>query len=183
MQERKSMNKVILPFMLSLLMCCSSLLADDWPHWLGSSRDGVWHETGIVTKIPAEGLPVKWRVPIAGGYSGPAVANGKVFVTDFQRLTGDATNGPSLRTKITGIERLHCLDRTTGKKLWTHKYPCSYYVSYPSGPRATPAVSDGRVYSLGTEGNLICLDVQSGKLVWQKELKKEYGIKTPVWGF
>jgi len=183
MLEQKSMNKSILSLMLPLLMCCSTLLADDWPHWLGSSRDGVWHETGIVTKITADGLPVKWRVPIAGGYSGPAVANGKVFITDYQRLTGDPTNGPSLRTKITGTERLHCLDETTGKILWTHKYSCPYYVSYPSGPRATPAVSEGRVYSLGTEGNLVCLDVQSGKVLWQKELKKEYGIKTPIWGF
>src|SRR5690242_19775340 len=56
--------------------------ADDWPQWLGPQRDSVWRETGIVEVFPENKLPVKWRVPISGGYAGPAVANGKVFVTD-----------------------------------------------------------------------------------------------------
>ena len=56
-------------------------------------------------------------------------------------------------------------------------------MSYPAGPRATPAVRDGKVYTLGTEGNLLCLDGEKGAVIWAHDLKKDYGIKTPIWGF
>ncbi len=166
-----------------MVMGCTSLIADDWPHWLGAGHDAVWYETGIIREIPAQGLKVKWRSPISGGYSGPAVAGGKVFVTDYQRNSGDPTNGPSRRAKLTGTERIRCLDAETGKEIWTHQYDCPYEVSYPAGPRATPAVDAGRVYSLGTEGNLLCLESKTGKVIWKKELKTAYKLTTPIWGF
>ena len=77
------------------LMCClawgiSQARADDWPQWLGPKRDGVWRETGIVEKFPPGGPKVRWRYPIGEGYSGPAVANGRVFVSDRVRATGAA---------------------------------------------------------------------------------------------
>ena len=56
--------------------------ADDWPQWLGPQRDGVWRENGLVDKFPASGPKVRWRTPIAEGYSGPAVAQGRVVITD-----------------------------------------------------------------------------------------------------
>src|SRR6516164_6810993 len=56
--------------------------ADDWPQWLGPNRDDIWRETGIIDKFPKDGPPVRWRTPIDQGYSGPAVADGRVFVTD-----------------------------------------------------------------------------------------------------
>ena len=68
-----------------------SALADDWPQWLGAKRDGVWRESGILKEFPDGGPKVNWRVPIGGGYAGPAVAKGKVYVTDRQ-LAKDATN-------------------------------------------------------------------------------------------
>ena len=64
-----------------------------------------------------------------------------------------------------------------------HEYDCSYTVSYPAGPRTTPTVDGDRVYTLGAEGNLLCLNADSGKVLWQKDFKTEYVIKTPVWGF
>ena len=68
-----------------------SALADDWPQWLGAKRDGVWRESGILKEFPDGGPKVNWRVPIGGGYAGPAVAKVKVYVTDRQ-LAKDATN-------------------------------------------------------------------------------------------
>ena len=62
----------------------AGLSADDWPQWRGPSRDGVWRETGIVATIPESGLKVRWRAKVSNGYSGPAVAAGRVFVTDHQ---------------------------------------------------------------------------------------------------
>lgn len=157
--------------------------ADDWPQWMGPNRDGVWHEDGIVEKFPEEGLTVKWRVPIHLGYSGPAVVADRVFVTDYELATGDLANSPGRKNKLTGKERVLCLNAETGKLIWKHEYDCPYEVSYPSGPRCTPAVAGDRVYTLGAEGNLHCLATDSGKVVWSKELKTEYQTKAPHWGF
>jgi len=134
------------------------LRADDWPQWLGPQRDGVWRETGILEKFPAEGPKVRWHTPIGAGYTGPAVANGRAYVMDRQ-LTPGASNpsNPFARGEIPGSE--------------------------PAGPRATPTVNDGKVYTLGTEGNLICLEAERGKVIWSHELTKDYHTATPMWGF
>jgi len=173
-----------LPAFLLLLILTRPLRADDWPQWLGPQRDSVWRETGIVEKFPAQGPPVVWRTPIGAGYSGPAVAHGRVYLTDRQ-LSQGASNpaNPFDRSTIPGTERVVCLDESTGKILWHHDYDCPYTVSYPAGPRATPLVSDGRVYALGAEGNLFCLDAGDGKVLWSRDFKKDYGVRTPMWGF
>jgi outer membrane protein assembly factor BamB len=157
--------------------------ADDWPQWLGPQRDGVWRETGILKKLPAQ-PDYRWRVNIGSGYAGPAVADGRVFVMDRQ-LAKDAANpeDPFSQGTIPGSERVVCLDEATGKTLWIHEYDCPYTVSYAAGPRATPTVDGDRVYTLGTEGNFLCLDVKSGSVKWQKDFKKDYGVKTSTWGW
>ena len=161
----------------------STARADDWPQWLGPRRDSIWREPGLATAIPAAGLPVKWRVPVAGGYSGPAVADGRVYVMDYVAREGELVNGPNDRTLRAGTERLLCLDAATGRLLWKHEYDCPYSISYASGPRCTPTVADGRVYALGAEGNLTCLHAISGAVLWSKDFKKEYRVATPIWGF
>lgn len=157
--------------------------ADDWPQWIGPRRDSEWRETGIVAKFPKGGPKILWRTPIAGGYAGPSVAEGRVYVADFSSPDGTGTNNPGARDRLKGTERVVCLDAKTGQEIWTYKYPCDYAISYACGPRVTPTVADGRVYSLGAEGNLLCLDARKGAVLWQKELKKEYKTETPVWGF
>ncbi|HVL12992.1 MAG TPA: PQQ-binding-like beta-propeller repeat protein, partial [Gemmata sp.] len=159
--------------------------ADDWPQWMGPNRDNVWRETGIVDKFPDGGPKVVWRTPIAAGYSGPAVANGKVYVTD--RVLAKGADNPEdpfdTKTKVASSERVLCLDAKTGKELWKHEYDCPYQISYPAGPRCTPTVHDGKVYTLGAMGNLICFEADSGKVVWQKDLLKEYKTKPALWGY
>jgi outer membrane protein assembly factor BamB len=160
----------------------NSVSADDWPQWMGPNRDNVWRETGIVDEFPATGLKTLWRTPLAGGYSGPAVSGGKVFVTDFQ--TADDTKSDNFDHKeLNGIERIHCLDETTGKVLWVHKYPVKYSISYPSGPRCTPNIDGDRVYTLGAEGNLFCLNISDGSVVWSHDLKLDYKTKAALWGY
>ena len=161
----------------------STARADDWPQWLGPRRDSIWREPGLATAIPAAGLPVKWRVPVAGGYSGPAVADGRVYVMDYVAREGELVNGPNDRTLRAGTERLLCLDAATGRLVWKHEYDCPYSISYASGPRCTPTVADGRVYALGAEGNLACLDAATGRLLWSKDFKTLYAAPTPIWGF
>lgn len=155
----------------------------DWTQWLGTQRDSVWRETGIVESFPAEGLPVKWRVPVAYGYAGPAVAQGRVFVPDFVNSAGELSNNPGVRVKLPGKERVVCLDAATGKQLWVHEHELVYELSYPAGPRCTPTVDGDKLYMLGAEGTLTCLKVEDGGVVWQKELKKEYQVEAPIWGF
>ncbi|MFM8579105.1 MAG: PQQ-binding-like beta-propeller repeat protein [Planctomycetaceae bacterium] len=156
---------------------------DDWPQWRGPKRDGVWRERGIVLSIPADGLPVVWRTSIKGGYAGPAVADGRVYVADYDRGEGSLTNDPGSRTELSGRERLLCLDADSGRLLWKHEYDCPYAISYAAGPRCTPTVDDGRVYFLGAEGNLVCLDAAKGGVLWQKDFKRDYAAPTPIWGF
>ena len=172
----------------ALLLPCTSLLrplhADDWPQWLGPRRDGVWRETGLVEKLPAEGLKVRWRQKIGGGYSGPAVANGRVYVMDRQLAKGTANPQNAFsRAEIPGTERVLCFNEADGKPLWAHEYDCTYTVSYGSGPRVTPTVDGGKVYTVGAEGNLVCLDAEKGSVIWARDFKTDFGIKTPMWGF
>src|SRR5207253_897457 len=185
---RNSTARRVAAVLLASLVCGSGASADDWPQWLGPQRDDVWRETGIVGKFPQGGPPVRWRTPIGGGYTGPAVADGRVYVMDRQLPAGaKPAKQPSFMNRPKqnpGSERVLCLNETDGKLLWKHEYDCPYTVQYDSGPRTTPLVHDRKVYTLGTEGNLFCLDSEhEGKMVWAHDFKKDYGAKTPFWGF
>ena len=167
-----------------LALTFTALHADDWPQWLGPQRDGVWRETGILEKFPAGGPTVRWRVPIGGGFSGPAVADGRVYILDRQLAVGAANPRNAFdRSRIPGTERVLCLNEADGKLLWTHEYDCPYTVSYAAGPRTTPLISGGKVYALGAEGNLCCLDAATGEEIWARDFNKDFGIPTPMWGF
>jgi outer membrane protein assembly factor BamB len=155
---------------------------DDWPQWMGPRRDNVWRETGIVATFPAAGPKVLWRAPVAGGYAGVAVADGRVFVCDYV-TDADVKVANFERKASTGVERVLCLDEATGAVLWKHEYPVTYTIAYPAGPRCTPTVHGGRVYTLGAEGDLLCLEAASGKVVWSRDLKKDYATKAALWGW
>jgi outer membrane protein assembly factor BamB len=172
-----------------LVLACSALAVArapgaDWPQWLGPERDGVWRETGLIERFPASGPKVLWRAPLGTGYSGPAVAGERVYVMDREQAKGpDGKPSPAARDGIPGKERVVCLSAADGKRLWTHEYDCRYRVSYPSGPRVTPLVHQGRVYTLGAMGDLCCLDAATGVPRWTKNLPAEYHAKVPAWGY
>ena len=150
--------------------------ADDWPQWRGPERLAVWQEAGIVDELP-EQLKVAWSTPLRAGYSGPAVADGRVFITDW-------AEDPDSRT-LDGTERALALDEQTGEVLWTREWRTSYRmlsVAYAVGPRATPTVDGDRVYVVGGTGRLFCLDVATGRVLWEKDYVAEYGTSVPTWG-
>jgi outer membrane protein assembly factor BamB len=157
------------------LLCAGIGLAaappgQDWPQWRGAQRDGVWRETGLLEKLPGPDLPLRWKAPVANGYSGPTVANGRVYITD--RVTEPQQQ-----------ERVHCFEWQTGKPLWSHRYDAAYGgVGYPDGPRASVTVHDGRAYALGAVGHLHCLDAATGEVLWNRDLQREYDIDLPNWG-
>ena len=156
----------------------------DWPQWLGPNRDGVWGEEGILTKFPKGGPKLLWTSPLNGGYAGPAIAKGRVFITDRQVSPGKVeSDNLFARANSEGTERLLCLNASNGKTVWEFSYPCTYKMAYPCGPRCTPVVTDTLVYFLGAMGDLYCLDVNSGKPIWNKSFTKDYNAPVPVWGF
>jgi outer membrane protein assembly factor BamB len=161
---------------LLFLFCLpfTATFAADWPEWRGAGRGGEWQEEGILEVFPKEGLKFRWRAPVGGGYAGPAVAEGRVFLTDF---TPSQFPG--------GTERAFCLDEATGKLRWEQQWPADYrdlQPVYAIGPRATPTVDGDRVYVLGAAGALLCLDAKSGAMRWRKDYAKDYGTRVPVWG-
>lgn len=160
--------------LLTLIVAAYSFGQDsEWPQWRGPNRDGVWSGRVATTPPPATGLEVVWKTPIGPGYTGPTVADGRVYVMDrIQRPEQE--------------ERVVCLDAATGEFEWEHRYPCVYSgVGYEAGPRASVTIDGNRVYSLGSMGHLHCLDT-GGSVVWKQDLNQTYGIskndRMPIWG-
>ena len=171
-------------FAVGLILAAASARADDWPQWLGPQRDGVWREAGVLDKFPTGGPKLRWRMPAGGGYAGPSVADGRVYVAD--RTLADGVKDPDNPFKTSsseGEERLWCFDESDGHVLWKKSYPCKYQLQYPAGPRATPTVGGGKVYFLGAMGDLHCYDGKTGDEVWAKNFVKDYKAPVPTWGF
>ena len=156
--------------MLFLIVIMSAQnFADDWPQWGGPQRDIVWRESGILKTLPTDGLlPRVWSVEVGEGYSGPAVAAGRVYVTD--------------RVRSSQQERVLCVDAASGRQLWKHEYSSRYTISYPAGPRATPVVGGSYVYTIGAMGQMFCLAADSGEVVWAKDFPADFETKLPIWG-
>ncbi len=143
--------------------------AEDWPQWRGPNRDGVWNESGILQNFPAEGLKVRWRTPVGPGWSSPVVARDRVYLTDM-RLE-----------KPRAWERIRCFKESTGQPLWSREselvYPeWAFIPEHGGGPAATPIVEDGKIYSLGRNGQVNCLDARNGKNIWEIQLCRKYQI-------
>ncbi len=167
-----SFGTVLSFFALLVLFDGAVARAEDWPQWRGLGRDGVWRETGLLKSFPAKGLTVRWRAPVGYGFSSPVIAEGRVFVTDVLLD----------RPKVTG--RVLCFEETTGKLLWTFartrtNYPAwAFTAGQEPSPNGTPVVRDGKVYATGPQAhNLYCLEVGSGKLVWERDLARDYQIE------
>ena len=155
------------------LTAVAGVHAEDWPEFRGKGRLGVWNESGILERFPDQGLDIVWRTPINRGYAGPAVADGRVFLTDFDRTSG-----------MVGIERVVCLDEQTGEVLWTHQWEANYAgISWDEGPRATPTVDGDRVYVQGAAGMLVALTADTGDVLWTRSYREEYGSDVPIFGF
>ena len=153
------------------------LSAEDWPQWRGANRDAVWNDSGVVDRFPDDGLTVKWSTPVRGGFAGPAVADGRVFVLDYQETPGSRT--------MDGHERLVVFDEETGALLWQQEWPATYrnlQFKFATGPRAVPTVDENRVYTLGAAGMLSCFNTETGDLLWRVDTVTDYDSTVPVQG-
>jgi outer membrane protein assembly factor BamB len=154
--------------MMTLLLM-GILTADDWTQYRGADRDAVLKEQGLLETFPADGIKIRWRAPAAGGFSSPVIAQGRVYLCD------------SVYHPAKARERIRCFDEKSGAVQWTHDYEVNYdeYWHQPKmidGVRATPVVRDGRLYSIGADGDLVCLDAVRGTEIWKKKLVAEYAL-------
>jgi outer membrane protein assembly factor BamB len=143
--------------------------ADDWTQFRGPNRDAVWSETGLLDTFPPGGVKVRWRVPVGGGYSSPVVVAGRVYLAWSEWKGAKAW------------ELLRCFDETTGAAQWTYSYPVGYDPSWwdanqHDGPRATPTLHQGRLYEIGANADLYCLEASDGRVLWKKPLAAEYQL-------
>jgi len=147
--------------LLALMLCAGGVLAADWPQWLGPNRDCATSER----VEPWKGdLKIVWRQPVGEGHSSPVVANGMVYL-HFKVANKDA-------------EAVQAFDAQTGKPLWQASYARAAYKGlFGSGPRATPSIAEGKVFTHGITGLVTCFDAKSGNQLWQVDTQKE--LKAP----
>jgi outer membrane protein assembly factor BamB len=178
------MSRVVFALVIGVAVG-GSLVAEDWPRWRGPRGDGSWSAPKLPEKWPAEGPKVLWKQPVGGGYAGVTAAQGRVYTLDLEAPIPPKPKGKSDDGKPDGTERVLCFDAATGKPLWSHKYPVEYgdLGGYANGPRTSPAVHDGKVYTLGAVGHLFCFGAATGKILWQHDTVKEFKARVPEWGF
>jgi outer membrane protein assembly factor BamB len=142
--------------------------AQDWPQFLGPTRNGVYSGAEFSTVWPKTGPALLWKKEIGQGFSAPVVANGRLIL--FHRI-GDR-------------ETVECLDAGSGRRIWVFDYPTHYRddFGFDEGPRATPAVGGGHVYTFGAEGALHCLDFATGKKIWSVDTQSKFGVRKGFFG-
>ncbi len=149
-----------------VLVCSGLSWGADWPQWLGLNRDGTTPEKVLPWQEPPK---VLWRVPVGDGFAVPVIAEGRVFV--------------HARVPEKEAEEVLALDAQTGKQLWRQAYPRAPYSSLiGTGPRATPSVVLGRVYTYGITGLLSCYEAASGKPLWQVDVYQKLQVNQPRFG-
>ena len=138
----------------------------EWPDWRGPGRDG--HVPELPARLPAKPKFVWKKAAVTGGLSGLCVADGRLLVAE--RDLGNEN------------DVVRCLDANTGEPLWRAEFPAAGKLDYGEAPRATPVAKLGRVFVLGAFGDLRCLDLKSGKALWQRQLLKDFKARLPTWG-
>jgi len=151
---------------LIVLLCMVDAFAEDWPQYLGPNRNSTSAEKGILRSWPETGPQVLWTVTVGRGYGGPVVKDGKVYLLDRDDKKGDS---------------LRCLDFADGKDLWNFAYDAPGSVMFP-GSRSVPIVDGHHVYSCGPYGDLYCINIDTHKPVWNKNVWKDFGGgRIPIW--
>lgn len=166
--QRRKLAMLAAPGLLVFLaaVAASPSAPGDWPRYRGPKGDGVSHETGLLKTWPASGPRVLWRARLGTGYSGMAVANGRLFT-----LFGSA-----------GKELAIAFDAATGKELWRAQLGPDRQDGMGGGPRATPTVDGDLVYVMGAEAKLAALEAATGKARWRLDLVAQQGARVPQWG-
>ena len=141
---------------------------EDWPRFLGPSANNISTETGLFEKWPESGPRIIWQNEVGSGYSAPSVRGNKLV----------------LHHRLQDKEVTECFDAATGTSLWKSSYSSTFSdpFGYNNGPRCTPLLTSNRCYTFGAEGRLSCLDVETGKLIWQEDTANRWRVPDPFFG-
>lgn len=150
------------------LLTSTAVKGTDWPQFLGPTRDGIYTAQDISAKWPQEGPTVVWQKKVGWGFAGPAVAEGKLIL--FHRLENRET--------------VECLNATNGEPIWKFDYPTQYKdeFGFDEGPRAVPTIAQGKVFTLGANGEFHCLNFSDGKKIWSIDIRKEFSAEKGYFG-
>ncbi|NNE91009.1 MAG: PQQ-binding-like beta-propeller repeat protein, partial [Verrucomicrobiales bacterium] len=157
--------KSLLVFPALLLAVFSS--ADDWPNWRGPNFDGISNET--IPEILPEELPVLWKAKVGIGFSTVSVKGDRVLT-----MGNDGK----------GTDTVRCLSAKTGDVIWRHDYKCPLDpLYYEGGPSATPTIHGDSVYTLSKKGHAFRLDLETGEVIWERDLVADHKFELPEWSF
>jgi len=159
-------QRIISVPVIAFILCTAHVSAQDWPQFLGPDRNSKSPQENVLRSWPEGGPEVIWTVPVGIGYGGPAVSDGKVFLLDRDDQVGD---------------NLRCFDLSSGDELWNFAYDAPGSVMFP-GTRSVPTVEGNHVYTCGPYGDLYCIDINTHKPVWHKNIWTDYGGgEIPTW--
>ena len=160
-----------LPSALAVLGFVAVAHAADWPQWLGPERTGVSKETGLLKDWPKDGPKLKWKITNLGGegYSSPAIAKGRIYTL----------------AQYDNTEHVVALYERDGSKIWSTKIGKVGPNKGPQylGPRSTPTVDGDRLYTLGSDGDLACVELTKGDIVWHKNLARDFEGQVGLWAY
>ena len=141
---------------------------EDWPRFLGPLGNNLSGETGLLDRWPTHGPPLRWEKAVGSGYSAPSVRGAWCV----------------LHHRVGGEEIVEAFEAATGQAVWRYAYPSRFSdrFGYNNGPRCTPLLTSNRCYTFGAEGKLLCLDLHTGRLVWQRETARDWNIPEAFFG-
>ena len=152
--------------LIVLLICAANAYTQDWPQYLGPDRNSVSPQQNLLRSWPENGPEVLWTVNVGRGYGGPVVKDGKIYLLDRDDKVG---------------ENMRCYDLNSGEKLWNLEYEAPGSVMFP-GSRSVPTLDGNYVYSCGHNGDLYCIDINTHKAVWNKNVWTDFGGEAlPIW--
>jgi outer membrane protein assembly factor BamB len=158
---------LLLMVLTTFAIDASAQAGAEWPQWRGPNRDGISKETGLMSQWPKGGPPLVWKAKGAGGgYSSMSVSGGRLFTMG---LRGDR-------------EYVVAFDVASGKEVWATPHGGAFRNDRGDGPRGTPTVDGDRLYVLGGDGDLSCLEAKTGKIVWTMNVLKKFGGSNITWG-
>jgi outer membrane protein assembly factor BamB len=165
----KSPISLILCIALPALVHAENPVTADWPRLLGPAHNCTTPESGLLRKFPEGGPKIVWEAPLGNGFGGPAIAGKRLVI--FHRL-GEK-------------EVVECRDAGSGAPLWRFDYDAPYRPRYggSSGPRTSPVIAEGHVFTFGISGRLHCLDLASGNVIWQHDCAREFAMGPVFFGY